>query len=150
MVSAVLRFPGERLASFTCSFGAHNINQYQLVGTDAILQAEPAYDYKGSMQWAVRQGSREEKQTFPKTDQFAAEMDYFSACIIKNRDPEPSGTEGLADIRVIQAINEAVKTGRAVKLKSFKKSARPNSRQEIRRPAPKKPSRLARVAAPHQ
>ena len=42
MVSAVLRFPGERLASFTCSFGAHNINQYQLVGTDAILkQSQP-------------------------------------------------------------------------------------------------------------
>jgi hypothetical protein len=96
------------------------------VGTEAILQAEPAYDYKASMQWAVRRGSREEKQTFPKADQFAAEMDYFSACILENRDPEPSGTEGLADVRVIQAINEALKTGRAVKLKSFKKSARPS------------------------
>ena len=61
------------------------------------------------MQWAVRQGSREEETNLSKTDQFAAEMDYFSACIIKNRDPEPSGAEGLADIRVIQAINKPSK-----------------------------------------
>ena len=80
MVSAVLCFPGEKLATFTCSFGAQNINQYQLVGTEGILYAEPAYDYKNALQWTIRRGPDEERKTFAKGDQFAAEMDYFSRC----------------------------------------------------------------------
>ncbi len=122
MVSAVLRFPGEKLATFTCSFGAQNMNQYQLVGTEGILYAEPAYDYKNALQWTIRRGPDEERKTFAKGDQFAAEMDYFSRCIIKNVQPEPSGAEGLADIRVINAINQAIESRRSVKLKPFNKS----------------------------
>jgi predicted dehydrogenase len=148
MVSAVLRFPGDRLATFTCSFGAHNISEFQLVGTDAILHAKPAYDYKSSMQWTIRRGRREQKKTFPKGDQFAAEMDYFSQCVIENREPEPSGAEGLADIRIIRAINEAARRGRAVKLKPFSKVTRPGPRQEIKRPPLKRPPLPVKVAAP--
>jgi len=36
-----------------------------------------------------------------KGDQFAPELLYFSECIQKNRQPEPSGWEGLADVRII-------------------------------------------------
>jgi predicted dehydrogenase len=149
MVSALLRFPGDRLATFTCSFGAHEISEYRLVGTDAILYAEPAYNYANPMHWKIRRGTRETKKTFPKGDQFAAEMDYFSSCIIENRTPEPSGTEGLADLRIIRAINEAARRGRSVKLGTFKKLKRPDARQEIKRPSVKKPPRPVKAAAPH-
>ena len=148
MVSAVLRFPGDRLATFTCSFGAHDISDFQLVGTDAILHVEPAYDYTGDMQWTIRRGAREKKKTFPKGDQFAAEMDYFSQCVVENREPEPSGAEGLADIRIIRAIDEAARRGRSVKLKPFRKTKRPGPRQEIKRPPVKRPPDLVKVAAP--
>jgi predicted dehydrogenase len=150
MVSVLLRFPGDRLATFTCSFGAHQIGQYWLVGTDAVLHAEPAYSYKSPMSWEIRRGARETKKTFSKGDQFAAEMDYFSRCIKENRAPEPSGAEGLADIRIIRAINEAAKSGRSVKLGAFKKPKRPDSRQEIKRPPVKKPPRPVKAAAPHE
>src|SRR4051812_867601 len=33
MVSAVMRFPQERIASFTCSFGAAHVSRYSLMGT---------------------------------------------------------------------------------------------------------------------
>jgi predicted dehydrogenase len=148
MVSAVLRFPGDRLAAFTCSFGAHNISEFQLVGTDAILHAKPAYDYKRSMQWTIRRAGREQKKTFPKGDQFAAEMDYFSRCVVENREPEPSGAEGLADIRIIRAINEAARRGRSARLKPFSKVTRPGPRQEIKHPPVKRPPRPVKVAAP--
>jgi predicted dehydrogenase len=150
MVSAVMRFPGDRLATFTCSFGAHDISNFQLVGTDAILHFEPAYDYTDDMQWTIRRGARENKKTFPKGDQFAAEMDYFSQCIIKNIEPEPSGAEGLADIRIISAIDEAARSGRSVELKPFRKAKRPGPRQEIRRPPVKRQPDLVKVAAPDE
>ena len=36
-----------------------------------------------------------------KRDQFAPELLYFSDCILKDREPEPSGEEGLQDVRIV-------------------------------------------------
>ncbi|HEX6436522.1 MAG TPA: Gfo/Idh/MocA family oxidoreductase, partial [Candidatus Binatia bacterium] len=49
MTGAVLRFPDERLASFTCSFGAADVSAYELVGTEGNLRVEPAYEYIGEL-----------------------------------------------------------------------------------------------------
>jgi glucose-fructose oxidoreductase len=37
MASVVLRFPKERLASFSCSFGAGDVSTYRVVGTEGQL-----------------------------------------------------------------------------------------------------------------
>ena len=38
----VMRFPDERLASFTCSFGAADVSRYRLIGTKGVLTANLA------------------------------------------------------------------------------------------------------------
>jgi len=73
---------------------------------------------------------------------FAAEISYFSECILKNREPEPSGQEGLADIRVIEGIYKAVKSMSVVKLPAFEKKRRPTMRQEIRKQPHGKPETI--------
>ena len=45
-----------------------------------------------------------------KRDQFAPELLYFSDCILKDRSPEPSGEEGLQDVRIVQALYESSRT----------------------------------------
>ena len=135
MVSVSMRFPEERLATFTCSFGAAHIGRYTLLGTKGILQADPAYGYATSIEHQMTIGGKTKKKTFPKRDQFAAELVYFSDCILKDKDPEPSGYEGLLDVRVIQAIYESIRTGRAVRLPAPMGKKKPGSHQEIRRPA---------------
>src|SRR5438309_9217800 len=40
MTSAILRFPRERLAIFTCSFGSADVAQFDLVGTKGHLRLE--------------------------------------------------------------------------------------------------------------
>src|SRR5262245_32480439 len=40
MTGAVLVFPGNRLASFVCSFGASDVSTFQLVGSKGDLRAE--------------------------------------------------------------------------------------------------------------
>ena len=45
MVSAVMKFPGERVATFTCSFGAADVGRYSLIGTKGVLTADPGYEY---------------------------------------------------------------------------------------------------------
>jgi predicted dehydrogenase len=139
MASVTLRFPEERLATFTCSFGAAHVGRYSLFGTKGILRADPAYGYALPIEHQIEIGGKTKNKSFPKRDQFAAELLYFSDCILKDKDPEPSGYEGMLDVRVIEAIYESVRTGRSVRLGPQTDKKKPNLRQEIRRPAHREP-----------
>ena len=138
--SAILRFPGrERLASFTCSFNATDVSTYRVVGNKGELVMDPAYEYAEPLKQRVTIGGRTRQRTFPKRDQFAPELVSFSECILTGAAPEPSGLEGLADVRVIRALYRSADTGQPVALEPFSKEDRPSLDQEIRRPPVKKP-----------
>jgi glucose-fructose oxidoreductase len=117
MVSAVMHFPGERLATFTCSFGAANMDHYSLIGADAVLTASPGYGYSSAHKHLLTANGTSEVRHFQKVDQFATQLDYFSDCILHGKEPGPSGAEGLADVRVIEAIYQSIRTGKVVQLK---------------------------------
>ena len=73
-------------------------------------------------------------------DQFAAELVYFSDCVLHGREPEPGGAEGLADVAVIEAIQESSRRGCAVRIEGLPRDAEPTARQEMRmRPGRKAP-----------
>ncbi|HXN41526.1 MAG TPA: Gfo/Idh/MocA family oxidoreductase, partial [Myxococcaceae bacterium] len=114
--SAVMRFPDERLASFTCSFGAGTTVTYRLVGTKGDLCLDNAYEYRGKIEQWLRVGDHTRHRQFGKKDQFAPELIYFSNCILRGVDPEPGGEEGLADVRVIRALHRSIGTGQPVKI----------------------------------
>jgi len=139
MASVVMRFPGERVATFTCSFGAADVSRYALIGTKGVLDVDPAYEYALGIRHMLTLKGKTRYKTFPKRDQFAAELAYFSDCILKDKEPEPSGVEGLADIRIVQAIYESAKTGKIVELPDMPAKKKPNVNQEIRKPAHDKP-----------
>lgn len=139
MTSVGMHFPGERLATFTCSFGAADISRYTLVGTKGLLTADPAYEYASGIKLRITKDEKSSNKSFPKRDQFAAEIMYFSDCILNNKDPEPSGREGLADVRIVRAIYESARSGKAVELPDFPHTRWPTMRQEIHRPAHGKP-----------
>jgi predicted dehydrogenase len=139
MMSVVLRFPGERVATFTCSFGAADISRYSLIGTNGVLRSDPAYEYAMAIKQEVTIGKKTTRKTFPKRDQFAAELVYFSDCILKEKEPEPSGLEGMADVRVIEAVYESAQIKRAVRLPALRVGRKPTPKQEIHRPAHGKP-----------
>jgi hypothetical protein len=78
-------------------------------------------------------------RVFKARDQFAPELLYFSDCIRNDKRPEPSGEEGLADVRALRALEESARTGRRVKLEPFERDARPQLGQAIARPVPPVP-----------
>jgi predicted dehydrogenase len=140
-VSAVLRFPNERLASFTVSFGAAKVSEYRLVGTKGELAVDPAYEYAKPLEHRLSlEGELVGERRFAKRDQFAPELLYFSDCLLQNRDPEPSAEEGLADVRVIRALYRSIDTGAPVELAPYERQERPSLEQEIRRPPIEKPA----------
>ena len=149
MVSAILRFPEERLASFVCSFGAADVSFYRVVGTKGNLVVSPAYDYTEDLKHELTVGEKKREKVFPKRDQFAAELVYFSDCILNNRQPEPSGLEGLADARIITALHESIRTRRPVRLEPFTKKQRPSIEQEIHLPPIEHPEEI-RVNSPRE
>ena len=145
--SAALRFPGERVATFTCSFGAADVSEYRLVGTKGDLAVEPAYEYAVALQHRLTIDGERKERRFAKRDQFAPELLYFSDCVLKNHEPEPGPEEGLADLRVIRALYRSAQIGQPVELGPYEKRERPGLEQEIRRPPVDKP-RTVHTQAP--
>jgi predicted dehydrogenase len=146
-ISAVLRFPNARIASFTCSFGAADVSEFRIVGTKGDLVVEPAFEYAMALQHRLTLDGDRKERRFAKRDQFAPELLYFSDCVLKNHDPEPSAEEGLADVRVIRALYRSAETGQPVELAPYEKRERPSLEQEIRRPPIEKP-RTVHTQAP--
>lgn len=139
MVSAILRFPENRLASFTCSFGSADRAEYDLVGTKGSLRLQNAYEYASPMKLTIKTGDRVKTKKYRQRDQFGPELYYFSDCILNDRDPEPSIAEGLADVVVLEALIQSLDEKKSIKVKSVSKDQRPNRRQEIRRRAVREP-----------
>ena len=116
MVSVTLKFPGERLAQFTISYGANSMSQYRVVGTAGDLEISPGFTWQQGLTHTLTVGEKQTTKTYGKSDHFGGETKYFSDCVLDGKDPEPDGGEGLADVRVIKAIEESLKTGQPVTL----------------------------------
>jgi len=147
MTSALMRFPGDRLAQFVCSFGATSIASYRVVGAKGDLRVEPAYEYAMDLKHYLTVNGKTREEVFEKRDQFAPELVYFSNCVINGKEPEPSGWEGLADVRIIQALYRSAQIGVPIRLAPFDKRERPSMELEQRKPPVKKPE-LVHAAPP--
>jgi predicted dehydrogenase len=73
MSAAVMRFPGDRLASFTCSVGAADRSSYEVIGTKGVLRMDPAYEMVGDLKCELAIEGRRHKSTYKKRDQFGPE-----------------------------------------------------------------------------
>ena len=149
MTSVVMRFPGDRLATFTCSFGAADHSSYSIVGREGDLRLEPAYDYAVKLTHYLTKGGKTKKTVFAKRDHFGAELMYFSDCILEDRQPEPNGNEGLIDVRIVQALYQSAQTGKSIQLQAEVPQGRPTMDQEIHRPAVSEPE-LVNTEPPHE
>jgi predicted dehydrogenase len=147
MTSAIMHFPGERLANFTCSFGAADVSAYQVIGTEGALRVDPAYEFTAGLKHTITIDGKTRERTFRKRDQFGPEFLYFSDCILNDREPEPSGQEGINDIRIIRALYRSIETGQPIRVGKLEKDERPHPGQEMKSPAVRKPG-LVRAAAP--
>ena len=139
MMSVTLRFPKDRLATFLVSFNASPVGRFTVAGTKGMLTLDPAYEYAADKRLRVTADDTTNERIFPRADEFGPELEYFSDCILENREPEPSGEEGLIDVQIVRAAYRAAETGRAVPIKIERKYARPEPEQKIEKPAVEEP-----------
>jgi glucose-fructose oxidoreductase len=146
---AILRFEGERVAAFVTSFNAADVAEYRIVGRNGQLHVNPAYEYAEGLAFELTVNGRTRRHRIGKHDQFAPELLYFSDCILEDRAPEPSGEEGMQDVRIVQALYQSAETGKAVQIPPFARTKRPGAHQQIERPGVKAPD-LVHVKSPSQ
>lgn len=147
MITAILRFPGERLATFTVSYGGNPVGQYRVIGTEGDLEVTPGYTFQAGLTHKLIVGEKKSEKNFSHTDHFGGETKYFSDCILDDRHPEPDGEEGLADVRVIKAIEKSLDTGTPVTLPPFVRKQRPTRAQIVKLGAVK-PGEMVNAAPP--
>lgn len=148
-VVATLRFPGDRLASFACGFGECKASEYRVVGTKGILKMDPAYTWHGETKQTLIIGDKEEPKTFEHRDQIAAEIVHFAECVQNGTEPEPSGREGLIDIRIIEALRTSYMEHRPIRMEPLPPASRPDGSQSIKRSPPSEPE-LVKASSPSQ
>jgi predicted dehydrogenase len=131
---AVLRFPSGRLAKFCVSQAAAGVASYRVVGGRGDLLVEEAFEYEGERRHVLTIDGNTRRKKFPPVDQFAPLLIYFARCIREGLDPEPSGEEGMADVRVLAAIMQSAGTGLPAVLEPFQRRQRPDLSQLINVP----------------
>ncbi len=90
------------------------MGQYRIVGTEGDLEVSPGFTWQEGLTHTLTVGEKKTTKTYGKSDHFGGETKYFSNCVLDDKQPEPDGEEGLADVRVIKAIEESLKTGKPV------------------------------------
>lgn len=146
-VVGVLEFPDDRVATFICSFGAADRGAFEVIGRKGSIRLDPAYEHAEGLSYELAVGDKKRRKHFAKSDQFGPELIYFSDCILKGTEPEPSGREGLVDVEIIEALLRSIESGRWETL-HFSRRRRPSRAQIIRRPPLRKPE-LVHAESPH-
>jgi predicted dehydrogenase len=119
-VAVTLYFSEDRIATFYASFAAFPRSQFEIIGTRGRITADPAYEYAEGLAYTIQTRKRSREVQAKKHDQFAAELKYFAECIRTGKKVEPDGEEGLADLRIIEAIRHSSSERKIVKLAQFR------------------------------
>ncbi len=108
-------FPSGAVANCTSSYLIEGVNRLQVQGSEGTVTLDPATKYY-VRHLILTRGRTHERIVIPNTNQFAAMFDELAEAIREDREPKASGTEGLRDVRIMEAIYESAEQGRSVSL----------------------------------
>ncbi|MBM4072638.1 MAG: hypothetical protein FJ271_27480 [Planctomycetes bacterium] len=111
---------------------------------------DPAFTWSDDIVETITVDDKVEKHSYAHRDQVAAEILYFSNCVLTNQEPEPSGLEGMVDVRIIEALRKSYEEeGRPIRLTRMPKDPHPDGTQSIERPPQPQP-KVVNAAAPRK
>jgi xylose dehydrogenase (NAD/NADP) len=104
--AAVLVFPNNVFATFTCSFDAEMKNEYEIIGTKGSIRIPHAYrpdlqNGRGIVQLFNENGYKEFTIT---ADQYLLEVEHFAECILTKQNPAYSGENTYKNMKVIDLL----------------------------------------------
>ncbi len=108
------RFPSGTISQCGASYNSAPTGYFRAISERGWFGLDPAFNYQDN------HGMRSDGRAIalPSIDQFAAELDDFSRCILEKLPSRVSGEEGLRDVRIMTAIYESARAGRPVELRA--------------------------------
>ena len=131
---ALIRFPDDRLAHLHTSFGEEPTSVLTVFGDEGSIRVTGMYEPQRSSTIEVVRGGKREEMTFEPIDAVAAELEHFSNSVVHDVAPEPSGIEGLTDVRIVEAIYRSARDGRPVTLPRIARVDAPPAEHDLRKP----------------
>lgn len=122
-VAFTLRYPSGVLAHCDCSFGMAESRFYEVHGSEGSLRMQPAFSYRG-LRLHVREGdpkggtAEAQELLLEAKNHFTQEMDHFSHVILNDETCRTPGEMGLADMRILKALEKSIETGAPVRLEA--------------------------------
>lgn len=114
-VTFELRFASGVLAHCGCGFSGAESRQYRVMCSGGWMQLDSAFAYSGQRMHVSHDQELTELR-LAHVDHFASEMDHFSQCVRDNKDPLTPGEDGLADMKVMAAVQKSADTGGRVQV----------------------------------
>lgn len=120
-VAFTLEFPSGVFAVCECGFGSATSRTLRVTGADGYVHLDPAFAYNG-LSLSLRTGDDKKGEArlaelqIAQKNHFTEEMDGFSRAVLGQEKVRTPGKMGLADVKTVNAIMEAAKTGQRVEI----------------------------------
>jgi predicted dehydrogenase len=101
-----LRFPNDAIALLDCSFECPYRNRFEIVGTKGAIEFPDGVLPPEAATLVVRTASGVNAVGVPVADQYTAMLDCFARSI-QAKQLEPPAEDGLANMRVLEAVRNA-------------------------------------------
>ena len=107
-------FPSGAVASCLSTYSMNNLDKFFLDGEKGFAEMQPSTNY-GPIQGRTHKG----ELNHPHVTHQTVQMEEMSDIILQNKQPQVAvdGEEGLKDLKIIDALYEAVRTGKKVPFK---------------------------------
>jgi predicted dehydrogenase len=107
-------FPGGAVASCLSTYNMNNLDRFFLNGQEGFAELSPATNY-GPIKGRTNKG----ELTFPHVTHQTVQMDEMADIVLNNKQPvvPVDGAEAVKDLKIIDALYQAVKTGKKVDFK---------------------------------
>jgi xylose dehydrogenase (NAD/NADP) len=122
-LAAVLRFPGDIVALFDCSFRTAYREWLQVQGTTGRLEiVRPVKPRMSPAEIIISQGETGDalatplKHTAPAANHYQLMVEHFADCALNGKPLRFPPEEGRANMRVIDALYESARSGRVVQI----------------------------------
>lgn len=112
----VLEFSNGGIGTMSASQNAYRSGRLSIIGRKGELVLEPAYFNDDRARISLSREGTTAEVSLPTVDQMEEEFEYFSDRILTERPVAPDGDHGVRDMRTIEAVFEAARTGRQVSI----------------------------------
>jgi predicted dehydrogenase len=114
-----LRFPGDVVAQFDCSFTQPAYERLDVVGDEAWLLVDSPWRSEGEGELLLRHLEHLRRIDVPAADAYRLELENFAAAAAHEAPPLLGRDDSVAQARTIEALYRSAGEGRTVELEEI-------------------------------